>query len=123
MIAARRSADREPLMTELADTVASEFAGYFENINAKLTNRSTHCQTSNSGETRTPMGTASATCCCISPATSISTSARIAATGYLRDRDREFTETARPSQDEVVRNFDRAIHLVIDTIRKQSPEA
>jgi hypothetical protein len=48
--------------------------------------------------------------------------AQIAGTGYIRDRDREFTETARPAKQDVLRDFDRAIALVIDTIRKQSPE-
>ena len=48
--------------------------------------------------------------------------ARIAATGYVRNRDREFTEAARPAKEEVLRNFDRAIELVVDTLRKQSPE-
>jgi len=48
--------------------------------------------------------------------------AQIAATGYVRNRDREFTEADRPSKEEVVRKFDDAIKLVVDTIRKQSPE-
>jgi len=48
--------------------------------------------------------------------------AQIAATGYVRNRDREFTEADRPSKEEVVRKFDDAIELVVDTIRKQSPE-
>jgi len=47
--------------------------------------------------------------------------AQIAATGYVRDRDREFTEASRPAKEEVVRNFDRAIQVAVDTIRKQSP--
>ena len=38
--------------------------------------------------------------------------ARIAATGYVRDRDREFTETSRPPKEHVLREFDRAIALV-----------
>jgi len=46
--------------------------------------------------------------------------ARIAATGYVRDRDREFTETSRPAKEQVLREFDRAIALVVATIRKQS---
>jgi hypothetical protein len=48
--------------------------------------------------------------------------AQIAATGYVRDRDREFTETARPAKQDVLRNFDRVVSLVIDTARKQSAE-
>ena len=46
--------------------------------------------------------------------------ARIAATGYVRDRDREFTETQRPPKEQVLEKFDRTIALVVATIRKQS---
>src|SRR4030088_998140 len=48
--------------------------------------------------------------------------AQIAGTHYVRDRDREFTEADRPAKADVLRNFDRAIQLVVDTIREQSPE-
>jgi Protein of unknown function (DUF1572) len=48
--------------------------------------------------------------------------ARIAASGYVRDRDREFAETARPSKQQVLEGFDRAIALAARTARKQSEE-
>jgi uncharacterized damage-inducible protein DinB len=48
--------------------------------------------------------------------------ARIAETGYVRNRDREFTETERPLKEQVLGEFDRIIALVVATIRKQSPE-
>jgi uncharacterized damage-inducible protein DinB len=48
--------------------------------------------------------------------------ARIAETGYVRNRDREFTETQRPPKEQVLEEFDRTIALVAATIRKQSPE-
>ena len=48
--------------------------------------------------------------------------AAIAETGYVRDRPREFTEASRPSKDEVLRNFEQAVHMVIETIHKQSPD-
>ena len=48
--------------------------------------------------------------------------ARIAGTGYVRDRDREFNDTVKPPKDEVLANFDRAIDMVVATIRSQSPE-
>jgi uncharacterized damage-inducible protein DinB len=47
---------------------------------------------------------------------------RIAGTGYVRDRDREFNETARKPKDEVLADFDRAIALVVSTIGAQSPQ-
>lgn len=46
--------------------------------------------------------------------------ARIAETGYIRNRDLEFTESRRFSKAEVLRKFDEAISMVIATIERQS---
>jgi uncharacterized damage-inducible protein DinB len=46
--------------------------------------------------------------------------AEIAGTGYVRDRDREFTESERPSKDEVMKRFDEAVAMVARTVRAQS---
>lgn len=43
----------------------------------------------------------------------------ISGTGYVRDRDREFTEKERPSKAEVMKGFDEAINLVLQTISQQ----
>jgi len=48
--------------------------------------------------------------------------ARVAATGYVRDRDREFTEPKPAPKDEVFAAFDKTIAMVVETIRKQSPD-
>jgi hypothetical protein len=48
--------------------------------------------------------------------------AQIAATGYVRDRPREFSEKARPSKDEVLKKFDEAVEMAVRTIRNQSAE-
>ena len=48
--------------------------------------------------------------------------ARIAETGYVRDRDREFTEPKPIPKEEVFAAFDRTIEMVVATIRKQRPE-
>jgi uncharacterized damage-inducible protein DinB len=48
--------------------------------------------------------------------------ARVAETGYVRDRDREFSEPVPRPKDEVLTAFDGVIDLVIETIEKQSPE-
>jgi uncharacterized damage-inducible protein DinB len=45
--------------------------------------------------------------------------ARIAETGYVRNRDLEFTETRRPSKAETLRKFDDVISLVISTLERQ----
>ena len=46
--------------------------------------------------------------------------AGIAATGYVRDRVREFSETARPSKHEVMKRFAEAVAMVARTARAQS---
>lgn len=46
--------------------------------------------------------------------------ARIAETGYVRNRDLEFTETRRPSKAQVLGRFDDTIAMVIATIERQS---
>jgi len=45
--------------------------------------------------------------------------ARIAETGYVRDRDREFTEPKPPHKDEALKAFDWTVAMVVATIRKQ----
>ena len=48
--------------------------------------------------------------------------AQIAGTGYVRDRDREFTEKDRPSKADVLKRFDDAIALVRQTIPQQAAD-
>lgn len=46
--------------------------------------------------------------------------AGIAGTGYIRDREREFTEDAPPSKDEVLKRLDEAVDLVVMTLARQT---
>ena len=46
--------------------------------------------------------------------------ARVAGTGYVRDRGREFTDGQPPRKDEVLGAFDRPMATVAATIRKQN---
>ncbi len=48
--------------------------------------------------------------------------ARVAETGYVRDREREFTDKQPPSKEEALRALDPTIAMVVTTIRKQRPE-
>ncbi len=48
--------------------------------------------------------------------------AQIAGTGYVRNRDLEFTESRRPSKHEVLKRFDEVIALAIRTIESQSEQ-
>ncbi len=46
--------------------------------------------------------------------------AQIAGTGYVRNRDLEFTETRQPSKVELLRKLDETIAMVAATIERQS---
>jgi uncharacterized damage-inducible protein DinB len=46
----------------------------------------------------------------------------VADTGYVRDRDREFTEKHPPTKEAALRAFDLTIEMVVATIRKQNAE-
>jgi uncharacterized damage-inducible protein DinB len=48
--------------------------------------------------------------------------ARIAQTGYVRNRPLEFTDTSKQSKEQVLGNFDRAIDMVAATIHAQTAE-
>ena len=48
--------------------------------------------------------------------------AEIAETGYIRDRDREFTETDRPAKSAVMKRFDEAVAVVLRAIAAQSEQ-
>ena len=48
--------------------------------------------------------------------------AQVAGTGYVRDRPREFAETAPPSKEEVLKKFEEAVEMVVRTIRSQSAQ-
>ena len=45
---------------------------------------------------------------------------RVANTGYVRDRDREFTDPNPPSKKEALERLDAAVVMVIETVRAQS---
>ncbi|MBS1849645.1 MAG: DinB family protein [Acidobacteria bacterium] len=48
--------------------------------------------------------------------------AQIAGTGYVREREREFTETQPPSKQEALNRFSAAIEMVGKTLRAQTAE-
>lgn len=48
--------------------------------------------------------------------------ARVADTGYVRHRDLEFSEPVKLRKEDVLRNFDETIAMVVKTARKQEPE-
>jgi Protein of unknown function (DUF1572) len=49
--------------------------------------------------------------------------AQIAGTGYVREREREFTESAPPSKEEALRGLDAALEIVLATLESQTAES
>ena len=47
----------------------------------------------------------------------------IAGTGYVRDREREFTDTSKRPKVGVLRDFDAAIEMVLATVNAQTAES
>jgi hypothetical protein len=48
--------------------------------------------------------------------------ARMAETGYVRDRDREFTPQDGPSKQEILGRWDKTIDMVVSALRAQSEQ-
>ena len=48
--------------------------------------------------------------------------AQIAGTGYMRDREREFTETSKPPKEDVLAAFDRTVEMVLRVLEAQTAE-
>ena len=44
---------------------------------------------------------------------------QIAGSGYVRDRPREFADTSHRPKDDVLRDFDRAVDMVLETLAAQ----
>ena len=48
--------------------------------------------------------------------------AEIARSGYVRDREREFTDAQPPSKEEALQRLEAAVQLVIRTLEAQTPD-
>jgi uncharacterized damage-inducible protein DinB len=48
--------------------------------------------------------------------------AQIVKTGYIRERDKEFTDKTPPTKSQALANFDQAVAMVVKTIRNQSAD-
>jgi Protein of unknown function (DUF1572) len=48
--------------------------------------------------------------------------AQIAGTGYVRDREREFTEGQRPAKEEVLRRLEGGVAMVVSALEQETAE-
>jgi len=110
-------------MPDLSSIAASTLASYYEEVRAKVHTWVAPISTDQLWTRPYPYGNSIGHLLLhITGNLSYYIGTRIAGTGYVRDRDREFNETARKPKDEVLADFDRAIALVVSTIGAQSPQ-
>jgi uncharacterized damage-inducible protein DinB len=110
-------------MPELNDTVSTGLSGYYEYVAAHL--HKWVDPLSNEQFWRKPYPYGNSVGHLVLHLTgnlSYYIGARVAETGYVRDRDREFTEQPPPHKDDALRAFDRTISMVVTAIRKQTAE-
>ena len=108
-------------MTTLTSTVSTEFAGHFEDVASKL--HKWVDPLSAEQFWRNPYGYGNSGGHLILHLTgniSYYIGAQIAKSGYIRNRDLEFTDASRRSKGDVLRAFDLAIQMAVETVRKQS---
>jgi uncharacterized damage-inducible protein DinB len=110
-------------MPDLSSTIASDLASYYEYIAAH-----THKWVDPLAEEqfwRNPYGYGNSAGHLILHMTgnlNYYIGARVAETGYIRNRDLEFTETQKPDKAKVLHAFDQTISMVVATIRKQKSQ-
>ena len=110
-------------MPELASLVSSTLAAYYEEVRDKIHEWVTPLSTDQLWRKPYPYGN-SVGHLLLHLAGNLNhyIGARIAGTGYVRNRPLEFTDASKPSKEQVLANFDRAIDMVAATIRKQSAD-
>jgi uncharacterized damage-inducible protein DinB len=108
-------------MSDLASIVASEFANHFEDAAVKL--RKWVEPVTYHQFWKNPYGYGNSIGHLVLHLTgnlNYYIGAQVAGSGYVRNRDLEFTDATRPLKEEVLRAFDRAIQLVVATVGKQT---
>ena len=110
-------------MPELASIVAATLAGYYEEVRDKVHTWVEPVSTAQLWTRPYPYGNSIGHLLLhLIGNLNYYIGAGVAGTGYVRDRDREFSETARKPKEEMLADFDRVIDLVVSTIGAQSPQ-
>ncbi len=110
-------------MPELSSTVATTLANYYEEIRTKVHEWTAPVTTEQLWRKPYPYGNSIGHLLLhLKGNLNYYIGARIAGTGYVRERDREFNDTVKKPKEQVIGDFDRAIGMVVTTIRNQSPE-
>ena len=108
-------------MTDLASTTSAAFARYADMIRAKVHELAGPLSDDDFWRKPYPYGNSFAHLVLhVTGNLNYYIGAQIAETGYVRDRDREFTERERRPKAQVLAAFDDAIDMVVRTIRAQT---
>jgi len=124
LLYSRVPALKETNMPELAPTVTSMLAAYYEEVRDKIHGWIAPISTEQIWTRPYPYGNSIGHLLLhITGNLNHYIGARIAGTGYVRNRPLEFSDTSRRSKEQVLADFDRAIEMVAATIRKQTSES
>jgi uncharacterized damage-inducible protein DinB len=107
-------------MADLASTVASSLAGYFQMVRSRVHELVEPLSDAQIWVRPYPYGNSIGNLLLhLTGNLNYYIGAQIARTGYVRHRDREFTDQAKPKQ-QLLKDFDAAVEMVAATIQKQS---
>lgn len=110
-------------MADLASTIATDFASYYEHVAAN-----THKWVDGLTQEQfwhNPYGYGNSVGHLVLHMTgnlNYYIGARVADTGYVRNRPLEFSDQTAPPKDKIMRKFDETIAMVVATIRKQKAD-
>src|SRR5215216_3526515 len=107
-------------MTDLSTTISQGFAYYFHDFLARVQLLSSELSEEEFWTNPFPYGNSIGHLVLhITGNLNYYIGTQLAATGYLRDREREFTESNFPSKAEALRQLAVAVELVVATLEKQ----
>lgn len=110
-------------MADLAETIAEDLAAYYEMVGERVHKWAGDLSTEQLWRNPYPYGNSIGHLILhLTGNLNYYIGARVAQTGYVRDRDREFTEPNRIPKEELFAAFDKTIAMVVATIRHQERE-
>jgi hypothetical protein len=110
-------------MRDLAQTIAEDLAAYYEMVHERVHRWAGDLTTEQLWQKPYPYGNSVGHLILhLTGNLRYYIGAQIAETGYVRNRDLEFTEPRPISREEVFAAFDKTIALVVETIRNQNSE-
>lgn len=110
-------------MPELSSIVATTLASYFEELQKKMHEWTAPISTAQLWNRPHPYGNSIGHLLLhVTGNLNYYIGAQIAGTGYVRHREVEFNDTQKRPKEQVLADFDRAISMVVATIRHQSAD-